>query len=269
MSESNENRCDGVEAYALGGLTSEERQEFDVHLQSCPACAAELRELNRIMELLPESSESVAIPHGMKQRILNEVLAQDQVLKLSNEANTYTVPVDVPIAHATPLAAGQMGRVYRMLMTIGLSAAVIILTLFSAQLRRDVHDLKSYIAIADQPATALKVNEAVALSPAATDIVAKGLATLMIDSTGTHLVVQAEKLPELKGNQAYQVWLLKDKKPVNAGTFLSRDGNGALYYTFEPKDYDTIAITLEPDAFGKKEPRGTLILAAPIKVNIK
>jgi hypothetical protein len=235
VSQSNENQCDWIEAYAQGGLTNEERQEFDRHLQSCPACAAELREINRLKEL-------------------------------SNETNTYTVPVDVPITHATPLAAGQMGPVYRTLMTIGISAAVIILALYSAQLRRDVRDLKSYIAIAEQPVTALKVNEAVALSPAAADILAKGLATIVIDGTGTHLVVQAEKLPELKGNQAFQVWLLKDKKPVNAGTFLSHDGNGALYYTFGPQDYDTIAITLEPDALGKKEPRGTLILTASIKV---
>jgi anti-sigma-K factor RskA len=266
MSEIYESRCDWVEAYALGGLTNEERQEFEIHLQSCPQCTAELQELNQMMELLPESSESVAIPKGMKQRILSQVVSQEQETKVSKETHTYTVPVEVPIAHATPLMAGQMGRVYRMLMSIGLSAAVIILALYSAQLRRDVHDLQSYIAAADQPVTALQVNEAVALSPAATDIAAKGLATIMIDSVGTHLVVQAEKLPELKGTQAFQVWLLKDKKPVNAGTFLSRNGNGALYYTFEPKDYDTIAITLEPDALGKEQPRGTLILAAPIKV---
>jgi hypothetical protein len=126
--------------------------------------------------------------------------------------------------------------------------------------------LKSYIAIAVQPATASKVDKAVALNPTANDIAAKGIATIMIDSKGTHLIVQAEKLPELKGNQAFQVWLLKGKKSVNAGTFLSKDGNGALYYTFEPNGYDTISITLEPDALGK-EPRGTVILTAPIKVS--
>jgi hypothetical protein len=157
-----------------------------------------------------------------------------------------------------------MGRVYRMVMTIGLSAAVIVLALYTAQLKRTVEDLKSHIAISSEPLTAAKVNEAVVLNPTANDIIAKGLATILIDSTGTHLVVQAEKLPELKGNEAFQVWLLKDKQPVNAGTFLSQDGNGALYYTFDPIDYDTVAITLEPDAHGKI-PRGTIILTAPIK----
>jgi hypothetical protein len=185
----------------------------------------------------------------------------------TNETQTETASVIVPIAYASAAAAGQLGRVYRMMITIGLSAAVIVLALYSAQLRRDVHDLKSYNATASEPAIASKVNEAVGLVPAAEDIVAKGMVTILIDNTGTHLVVQAEKLPELKGNQAFQVWLLKDNKPVNAGTFLSQNGNGALYYTFEPKGYDTVAITLEPDAHGK-EPRGIVILSAPIKGSI-
>ncbi|WP_254438423.1 anti-sigma factor [Paenibacillus sp. DCT19] len=53
--------------------------------------------------------------------------------------------------------------------------------------------------------------------------------------------------------------------PQNAGTFLSHDGTGAVYYTLESgNDYDTVAITLEPDALGD-QPRGTMILAAKIK----
>jgi hypothetical protein len=196
---------------------------------------------------------------------MNELHENNQDPSATEESQSNPATVVVPIAHATAVSAGLMGRVYRMMMTIALSAAVIVLALYSAQLTRDVQDLKSYIAKAGQPAAASKVEEAVALSPAANDSTAKGLATIMLDSKGTHLVIQAEKLPEIKGNQAFQVWLLKDKKPVNAGTFLSKDGNGALYYTFEPNGYDTIAITLEPDALGK-EPRGTVILTAPIKV---
>ncbi|MFS0873261.1 hypothetical protein [Paenibacillus xylanilyticus] len=39
----------------------------------------------------------------------------------------------------------------------------------------------------------------------------------------------------------------------------------AVYYTLDSvNDYDTVAITLEPDATGD-QPRGTMILAAKIK----
>ncbi|WP_062322701.1 anti-sigma factor [Paenibacillus pabuli] len=68
-----------------------------------------------------------------------------------------------------------------------------------------------------------------------------------------------------KGNEAFQVWMIKGDTPQNAGTFLSRDGMGAVYYTLDSaNDYDTVAITLEPDPMGK-EPHGTMILAAKIK----
>jgi anti-sigma-K factor RskA len=266
MSDSHENKSDWAEAYVLGGLTDEETKEFEIFLQTSPECRAKVEELTALVNLLPLAAESVPVPTGMKQRSINQAFEQAAAHppQAITENSTETASVVVPIAHATASAAGQMGRVYRMVMTIGLSAAVIVLALYSAELKRDVEDLKLHIAIASEPLTASKVNEAVALSPAASDIVAEGLATILIDSSGTHLVIQAEKLPELKGNQAFQVWLLKDKQPVNAGTFLSQDGNGALYYTFDPNGYDTVAITLEPDAHGKI-PRGTVILAAPIK----
>jgi anti-sigma-K factor RskA len=92
----------------------------------------------------------------------------------------------------------------------------------------------------------------------------KGLATIVIDSKGTHLIVQAEDLPQIQEQQAFQVWLIKDNQPVNAGTFYPQNGKGAIYYTFEPTDYDTVAMTLEPDAHGEK-PRGTIVLAAGLK----
>jgi hypothetical protein len=275
MSESKELICDWVEAYALGGLTEDEDKQFEAHVQSCPKCAAQALEFIRMTDLLPLAAPPVGVPVGMKIRILNKVLNGGALTpQISNsdikpevpvtmEANVdeYSREIEIPIVKAAP---GIMGRMNRTIMMIGLCAAVIVLALYSAQLRRTVQDLKSADTLAAQPAIALKANEAVALSPAATDSAAQGLATITIDNKGTHLVVQAEKLPELTGKQAFQVWLLKDKKPLNAGTFLSWQGNGALYYTFEPKGYDTIAITLEPDASGK-EPRGQLILTAPIK----
>ncbi|HBU85872.1 MAG TPA: hypothetical protein DEF35_30115, partial [Paenibacillus sp.] len=134
-----------------------------------------------------------------------------------------------------------------------------------AQVQAQNAQLQEQLASSLQPAQGMQTGEAVKLSPATQDIVAQGLATIVIDSKGTHLVVQAENLPTLEGNEAFQVWLIKGDTPQNAGTFLSHNGTGAVYYTLDSaNDYDTVAITLEPDAMGD-EPRGTMILAAKIK----
>ncbi|MEK3826713.1 MULTISPECIES: anti-sigma factor [Paenibacillus] len=210
-------------------------------------------------------------------------------------------PAAVPAARAEEAAQAQLGqpgtrararggRAWRAA-SAGLAAAALVLGVYTAQLQSRIDlltqqaegvsaaqeqlaqaqaqnaQLQEQLASAVAPAQGMKTGEAVKLSPATQDIVAQGLATIVIDSKGTHLVVQAEKLPALEGNQAFQVWLIKGDTPKNAGTFLSHDGTGAVYYTLDSaNDYDTVAITLEPDALGD-QPRGTMILAAKIKTS--
>ncbi|QHW32004.1 hypothetical protein GZH47_15090 [Paenibacillus rhizovicinus] len=159
-------------------------------------------------------------------------------------------------------------RGWRTWMNVALAAAVVLLGAYVFTLKDQVSDLRRELTATTEPPQGLRPNEAVSLSAAAQDIVASGLATIVIDTNGTHLLVQAEKLPQLKGNEAFQVWLMKDGSGVvNAGTFVSRDGTGGLYLTLDRNlsGYNQIAITLEPDAFGQL-PRGTAVLAAAIKL---
>lgn len=138
----------------------------------------------------------------------------------------------------------------------------------TADLTSQLEQLQQQIAASDSPAAASQVNGVVSLKPAEAGIVAEGRATISVDSKGMHLIVQVEQLPKLQGDEAFQVWLLKDGKPVNAGTFLPNEGVGALYFTFNPDDYDQIAITQEPDANGV-EPRGSMVLAGALSQSEK
>jgi anti-sigma-K factor RskA len=252
-------RCNGfdhIEIYVLGGLSDEEIERFEEHLAQCADCQQQVDELKKTVDLFPFSSEPVPIPAGMKERILTNVLKSSGQKEegIPNKENK-----EVPIRQK----ASQYK--WRRFLTASLTAAIIFLSVYSIQLQQKVEKLKGEIeenrAALNQPSTTMN---AVTLSPQAENIVAEGLATIIIDSKGTHLLVQAKNLPELQGTEAYQVWLLKNGQPVNAGTFLSEDGNGALYFSFEPTDYDMIAITLEPDTQGDT-PRGNMILTAPLK----
>ncbi|WP_341281827.1 anti-sigma factor [Paenibacillus sp. FSL H8-0537] len=161
----------------------------------------------------------------------------------------------------------------------GVAASLVILSGFllqqvnqlsneTADLTSQLEQLKQQIAASDSPAAASQVNGVVSLKPAEAGIVAEGRATISVDSKGMHLIVQVEQLPKLQGDEAFQVWLLKEGKPVNAGTFLPNEGVGALYFTFNPDDYDQIAITQEPDANGV-EPRGSMVLAGALSQSEK
>lgn len=267
MNEERNDLCEWAELYALGALQDDEMEQFEVHLQECPECEKLVKEYRQVIDVLPLASEPAAPPLGMKKRVLSRVFEADAPVqsernivsekpKMFPEEREITVkPAAVPAVRRLPV---------RRYLTAGLAVAVVVLLVYTGQLRKDVDQLQQQVAVSTGPLQGLKVNEAVALSPAAADSAAKGLVTIIKGSSGTHLVVQAEQLPELKGTEVYQVWLIKGDVPQNAGTFVSQGGNGALYYTFDPQEYDTVAITLEPDD-GGVTPRGQIVLAAPIK----
>ncbi|MFD2331056.1 anti-sigma factor domain-containing protein [Cohnella sp. GCM10020058] len=277
MTQPHDRTCDLLELYMLGGLTEEEALRFEAHLASCESCREQRLALADIVGLLPAAVEPQPVPEGMKKRVLANVLAENvskgkepaaptaesqvearrSIQSPSQQTDpTLSAPVFTTTARRTPA--------YMKLVTTGLAAALLALLLYAAQLRGQVSDLRGELADAGSaPVQELKVNQAVKLNPAAADIVATGLATIVIDKNGTHLLVQAEQLPKLQGSEAYQVWLIKGQEKYSAGTFVSAQGTGALYYTLKNGGYDTVAITLEPDAFGD-QPRGEIVLAASL-----
>ena len=281
---SHNKHSENVEMYVLGGLTEEEQQAFEEHLQNCSECQRQVEELREVVGLLPLTSEPVEPPSGMKDRVLGHVLGNEQQDNVDKEQKG---PDSSPSAKK-PSNRKNWGRWGN----IGLGAAVFFLAVFAierqsqmeeleqemtateseleeaqtelnereTQLAQTQEELEEEVVSLDDP---MQFNDVVELSPAAEDIVAEGLATIVVDSAGTHLMVQADDMPELEGNEAFQVWLMEDEEPVNAGTFHTEEGQGALHYTFEQDNYDTIAITLEPDAEGE-EPRGDMILLAEL-----
>jgi hypothetical protein len=178
-----------------------------------------------------------------------------------------------------PDKGGRKARFWR-LISLGLAAVICGLGVYSYQttvllkglrtelvaVNNELTGVSKELAAAKAPVLAggLRVNKIVTLNPAAENIVSKGLASIVIDNKGTHLIVQAENLPQLQQQEVFQVWLIKDNQPVNAGTFSPLDGKGVIYFSFESKDYDTVTITIEPDANGV-QPRGTILLAGGLK----
>lgn len=286
MTQPHDDTCGLLELYVLGGLSEEESMRFEKHLASCEACRERRGELEDIVGLLPMAAEPQPVPAGMKRRILANVLgdakpADERIAaappaeaghagtRTPTTASALTAPAAEPQPASAPvfMATRRRTPLYMRIVTTGLAAALLAFILYAAELRGQVSDLRGELADAGsapaQPIQELKVNQAVKLNPAAADIVATGLATIVIDKNGTHLLVQAEQLPKLQGNEAYQVWLIKGQEKFSAGTFVSDKGTGAIYYTLNSGGYDTVAITLEPDAFGE-QPRGQIVLAASL-----
>jgi hypothetical protein len=257
MSRFQQDMCELLEMYVLGGLSGQEMKEFEKHLLTCEVCQQRKAELQDIVDYFPVAVDSVEVPEGMRERVLGKVLGD----KRGDAEATSTGTPSSGTTLETPTK--QKNRtVWGRYLISGLSAAVLLLGFYSYTLNEKIRGLELEVAKRTVPGEGpIRLGDAVTLDPATENIVADGLATIVIDSKGTHLLVQAEKLPQLQNTEAYQVWLLKDGQPYNAGTFLSEQGKGALYYTFEQREFDQIAITLEPDPYGN-QPRGKMILSA-------
>jgi hypothetical protein len=293
MRERKVNRCEDVELYMIGGLTKADKQAFEAHLPTCSSCQHALAELAPVVGALPLAVELVEPPAGMKSRILAAVAAQAEkdnetkgnvkpgpATPLRSEEESFNLSdstLNRPMPTADKQIPAESGRKLPNWLLPSVSAAAVLLLIASGilllrvdslqdkaeQLTARVDSLQQQIDSTGRPLTGVQTNHVIALSPTTKDIVAQGLATIVVDDKGMHLIVQAEQLPLLTDNEAFQVWMLKNGKPVNAGTFFSQDGTGALYFTFTPDEYDQIAITQEPDASGK-EPRGSIVLAGSL-----
>ncbi|WP_248926543.1 anti-sigma factor [Paenibacillus hamazuiensis] len=243
--------CDQLVLYMAGEMTEEERTDFADHLSSCADCREEYEELQQVWQVLPYEMEEMEPPAEWKEELLGGIIGAESQENIRTAGFTVTKePAWRRFSrYAAATAAG--------LLVLG-AASWWGLTQMQKQ---------------GDPPTALKQQEKAPSqmlkqytlksfdnsAPAA-----KGQAWLTKKGSSMELVLQTSGLPVLEGEQAYQVWGVKDGKRQNCGTFkVDPGGNGVHTYmiTETEHDFDTIGITLEPDSNGN-QPRGKKMLGS-------
>ncbi|TWT27322.1 anti-sigma factor [Planomicrobium sp. CPCC 101110] len=230
--------CEYVVDYLNGTFSEEEIREFENHLKNCADC-------QQIIELtgeLPYLAEPIEPPAEMKTRILAKVFEED----VTEEQQLEPKPAAVPMAKRTP----------RRNWWTPLIAAVLLLSLLG--------NAYAFLQLSDQPETETAMRE-VNLQPSE---LFEGAAQVKLirEDEALDVVVSAEGLEELQGDEIYQVWLLKEGQPIPAGAFKPNpNGEGAAYFSLEEntEGWDTIAITREPQA-GNELPQGDIVLSSEL-----
>lgn len=252
----NEMNCDHVVDYLNGTLTADEMREFQLHLNSCEDC----RELVEAVGELPYLSEAVEPPAGMKARILANVFdesVQEEPVKEepvniqgASREGQQTSPEQG--AKVVPMVKPPKERIWWR----PLIAAVLLLSLLG--------NAYAFMKLSDEGGGQIEAAFQSIDLQASESFDGNAKAALLSEGDSLEVVVQADQLQELSGTEVYQVWLLKDGKPIPAGAFeADADGRGAAYYQLEKntEEWDTIAITLEPEA-GNEMPEGDIVLSA-------
>ncbi|WP_411955341.1 anti-sigma factor domain-containing protein [Alkalibacillus sp. S2W] len=261
----NNEKCNWLIDYFNGELSIKEKEEFEEHLKDCLECQQELAELNTLHEDLPFASEPVNPPEGMKDRVLGNIFANDET-NSSNESETVEGTEENETERKVPsiYKNDSKRKIQKKQASFYTIAAILFLSLVG-----NIYLLMEMNDIADTPVEESEnqtdqLIQSVSLD--ATEVMdATGQASILENEEGRTLLVQADNLEEVSGEEAYQVWLLEDEQPYRAGTFVpSESGSGAVSFNLdnlEDVNWDTVAITLEPTP-NSEVPQGDILLAA-------
>jgi len=219
---------DELAAYLLDALTDEERQAFEEHLRGCEMCQARERWLRTSVEVLPASVEQLEPPAELRERLLETVRgeAEPQV--------------------AAPRTSWRERFAARALRpAIGLAAALLVVGAIVGYAIRGGGGDSSTTTVTAQSSPA---------EPNARGTVVR---------SGDSAIVRVSGLPQRAG-RVYEVWLLKDGKPVPSALFqVDRGGSGSAGIPAGVDGATQIMVTSEP-AGGSDQPTMKPLLSAPV-----
>jgi len=244
--------AEDLSLYALGALSSEERQAVERHLEECSACRRELERLRGDMTLLALSVSGPNPPFRSRERLMAAIAKEPRRVqgRLQKATGWWT---------AVQWAAAV--------------AAVVIVALLwnqNSDLRRHVASLEANST--EQQTQLMQAKELIAsLTSAEAEhftLVASNTPpqpqgkAIYVRKSGT-LVFLASNLPPLPPQMAYELWLIPASgAPIPVGLFRP-DSHGSATVVKPPLpsgiEVKTFAITIEPAA-GSSAPTSQPIL---------
>ncbi|MDA8117200.1 MAG: anti-sigma factor [Actinomycetota bacterium] len=222
-----------VPVYAVGALEGEELRALEEHLDECPLCRAELRELSEVI------AEAVVEPVEPPSSVLAAVLAETGGTAANPE------PAGADIRELRPRRGMP-----------GLVAALLALVL-------GVGSLSFWLGRSTAPA---------GLSASGGKVVYVQLtgssgSFLRLELQGTQALVSSSDLPRLPQGRTYQVWGLPSQDPSGAPVSLGLAGGdpqGARFTLPDISRYRALAVTAEP-AGGTAAPTSSPVVSGAVR----
>lgn len=226
-------------SYVLDAIGDIEREEFERHLQHCPACEAEVRGMRETAARLALAC-AVTSPPRMEQQVLAATYRTRQLPPLSADRPRRALPRLVP-------------RVPRRLAMLAVAASV------AAAAALGITQLTAQHQLDQARATAIaRVVTASDAHVATTRTSAGGNVTVVTSAALREAVVSASGMASLPSSRVYQVWVMSPSGARSAGLM---HGSSLLASAVRPGD--RIGITVEP-ADGTARPTTTPVAVLPV-----
>lgn len=228
-------------AYALHALSAEEAEEFQKHLEACPACRQEVAELQQAAATMG-ASEALAPPEELRARVLAAVDVTPQLPPLSS----------------TVVDLGQRRR-RRITAILGAAAAVVMIVVgaFALDQVQDEEAPQSQLA-----SGVVRVFGARDANTATMETTNGGEISVATSPGLNEMAIDTDELPALDKGHVYQLWAIHDDITSSVGVLEPEKGA-----SMEMPSGDTeVAITIEPVGGSRQPTTDPIMRARPSEV---
>lgn len=229
---------DLLPAYSIGATTEEEKSRVELLLALCPEVAAELPQYLGITEGFLQDVEAIEPPVRVKAGLMARLAAEES----SNPA----MPANIRILEQPSEPSRKLNAWW---LVAAASIALIISNVFWFLQFQGLGNELSLLQAQEENLLALlsdSSSEQLVLQASDSD---EAVALVFWNDSSNEATLYSNNLPILPEGLTYQLWLIEGDVPVSVGLF-QVDTRGYSVYNFqgELKDYETLGISVEPEA---------------------
>lgn len=207
-------------AYVLGGLEPEEIAEVRRHLQECPACRSELRELEAVGRALDAAPHPADPPPHLEEELLSRMRAESS-------------PLENPVRERLPRKLTLLAASFAALVALVFFAVVLI--------QRET----------SPPVATVKLEPAGAYASGLRSNGYWGVAKFYAQGSSNERVeLRLNNLrPSGRGGGSYEAWIVSGDKRLRAGTFRAEPSGQTDVWLTVPsvsKDHRAVLVTRRP-----------------------
>jgi anti-sigma-K factor RskA len=215
---------DQASLYVAGALTPGERDDFERHVASCPACRAELDSLAPAAALLAHAVPQHTPPLDLRRRVLAEATGQLNVRLSAPPAKAGRIPGVAPwlLAAASLVLAIGLGayalRLRGRIDALGAELRAAVET--AASLERQLTDVQRTAARAQLVAAVISAPDLIRVDLAGQKQMPRAAARAFWSDSRDTLVFNASNLPAPAAGRTYELWVIPaGAAPISAGVF--------------------------------------------------
>lgn len=240
-------------AFALRALPEAEATEMGAHLASCAEAHALIAELLDVVDVLPLSLDEQEPPGDLRDRLLTAALAEGgaaELLAFPGGRGAAERPAATPSAgestepgvirsgdgsrRAWWRSAGMLAAAALLVVSVGLGV-------WATSLQRRLNSRDADHRVEQQ------VLAAVAAGDRVVPIAGSDLKAFLVQPPAGGQAYVVGAMPAVPSGKAYEAWLIRDGKPVQAGVFKPGGGYSVMPLEGDLQGASAVAVTVEPD----------------------